>query len=345
MEREIRVMEDLSSLSEEWDAYVAQQPEATFFHGMGWQRVIDRCFSYRPVRLAALEQGKITGVLPAFVTPQLPFGRAMISAPLAVYGGIAADDEATRQALLAEGQKQADARRVRYFELRNVEPVGDMPVKELYVTFRREISADHEENLAAIPRKQRRMVRQGAKKGLTSQIGGAEFLDGFYDIYSGSVRNLGTPVFPKKLFRSLLEEFGEACKILAVFHEGKMVAGVMTFFFRDQVLPYYGGALKEAFKLTVNDFMYWELMCHAADNGYRIFDFGRSKQDTGPYRFKRHWGFEPEPLNYQYHLVTMREMPDMSPKNPKFSVAIELWKKMPLRLTQWIGPSVVRYFP
>ncbi len=236
--------------------------------------------------------------------------------------------------------------KVRFLELRHETPFGDLPVKDLYVTFRRPIFPDEEKNLAAIPRKQRRMVRQGDKHGLTARVGGEELLKGFYAVYSHSVRNLGTPVYPFQLFERLLKELGpNGCRILAVFHRSEMVAGVMTFFFRDQVMPYYGGALQSAFAYAANDFMYWKLMCFGAEQGYKVFDFGRSKKGAGSYDFKRHWGFEPVPLSYEYYLVKQEELPNANPLNPKFALAISMWKKMPLPLSQWLGPKVVRFFP
>ena len=199
--------------------------------------------------------------------------------------------------------------------------------------------------MAAIPRNQRRSIRVGIANGLTSRLGDVELLHDFYDVYSRSMRNHGTPVFPRSLFANLLREFGPACRILGVFHGGRMVAGVMTFLFRDQVMPYYGGALRDAFRLAANDFMYWSLMCHGQAQGYRVFDFGRSKVDSGSYHFKRHWGFEPTPLPYQFLLIRQDTIPDLSPRNPKFAGAIRLWRRIPLPVTQWIGPKVIRYFP
>ena len=213
------------------------------------------------------------------------------------------------------------------------------------MTFRRPILATADENMAAIPRNQRRSIRIGVKSGLTSEVGREELLDPFYALYSHSVRNLGTPVFPRSLFANLLSEFGEACRILLVRREGRPVAAVLTFFFRDEVLPYYGGARREEFRYAVNDFMYWSLIEYGMKQGYKIFDFGRSKKGSGSYDFKRHWGFEPTPLHYQYHLIRQRSIPDLNPRNPKFSLAIELWKRMPLWLSQRLGPALVRYFP
>jgi FemAB-related protein (PEP-CTERM system-associated) len=344
MQPEISI-QDSSLLEKSWDEYVLRHPQATFFHLRGWQHVIAQTFPYQAFSCVAQRDGRISGVLPLFLVRNLPFGRSLVSTPFAVYGGVCADDTETGLALLCYAQNLARQMGVRYLELRHQIPFGDIPIKDLYVTFRRDISGNPEENIAAIPRKQRRMIRQGEKHGLIAQVGGEEFLKGFYHIYAHSVRNLGTPVFPLKLFANLLREFGPACRILVVFREGQMVAGVMTFFFRDQVMPYYSGALQDAFRYAVNDFMYWSLLCHGAEQGYRSFDFGRSKQGTGSYDFKRHWGFEPAPLTYQYCLVRQKTVPDQNPLNPQFSLAIRTWRHLPLWLTKALGPKIVRFFP
>jgi FemAB-related protein (PEP-CTERM system-associated) len=235
-------------------------------------------------------------------------------------------------------------RKGRYIELRHIKAAnGSLPKKDLYVTFRRPIFDTEEANMSAIPRKERAEVRKGMKNNLVSRWGGEEVLDPFYHVYSSSVLNLGTPVFPKSLFRNLLAEFGEKCRILTVWNGNMMCAGVMTFFFRDQVMPYYGGALKECFSLSVNDLMYWDLFRYGQENGYKVFDFGRSKKGSGSYKFKEHWGFAPEPLEYQYYLPEGVRMPNVSPSNPKFSFAIDLWKRLPQSIANRIGPPITRY--
>jgi FemAB-related protein (PEP-CTERM system-associated) len=344
MPSEIKI-EHFSSAEKTWDEYVLRHPQATFFHLMGWQRVLEQTFPYRAFSCVALRDGRISGVLPLFLVRNLPFGQSLVSMPWGVYGGICADDDETQSALLNYAKTLAQRLVVRYLELRNQAPCCDLPATDLYVTFRKEIASDPETNMAAIPRKQRRMIRHGDKHGLTAQMGGEEFLKGFYHLYAHSVRNLGTPVFSVRFMANLLREFGPACRILAVFHEEQMVAGVMTFFFRDRVMPYYGGALRHALRYAVNDFMYWHLLCYGAEQGYRIFDFGRSKKGTGSYDFKRHWGFEPTPLAYQYHLVRQKTLPNQNPLNPRFALAIQTWKRMPLWLSRWLGPRVVRFFP
>jgi len=334
-----------SHVASEWHAYSLSHPEATFFHSLSWQKMLLRTFLYKGLCCIAIKNGKICGIFPLFLVRNLFSGHSLISAPLGVYGGICADDLESQNALLSFAKKLASDHQVLYLEIRNQVPFGEMPVKDLYVTFKREIFADEEKNFSAIPRKQRRMIRQGEKNNLSAKIGGEEFLEEFYNVYSQSVRNLGTPVYPMVLFRNLFSEVGKNCRILAVFQNSVMVAGVMTFFFRDQVLPYYGGALRSALKYCVNDYMYWKLLCFGASQGYKVFDFGRSKKETGAYHFKRHWGFEPMPLSYQYHLVQAEKIPDFSPRNPKFHLAIECWKRLPLSVTQWLGPKVVQFFP
>jgi FemAB-related protein (PEP-CTERM system-associated) len=152
-------------------------------------------------------------------------------------------------------------------------------------------------------------------------------------------------VFPRRLFRAIAQEFGKECELLTVWKDGRIQAGVLSLFYEDQVLPYYGGALQDALQYSVNDFMYWELMCHAARAGCRTFDFGRSREGTGAYHFKRHWGFEPTPLPYQYILASGGRMPNLSPSNPKMRLAVRAWKRLPLSVTKVVGPRLTKYLP
>jgi FemAB-related protein (PEP-CTERM system-associated) len=330
---------------ETWDDFVAAQPDATFFHRAGWQRVIERTFGYRSHCLAAWREGRLAGVLPLFLVPTLPWGHALVSPPQAAYGGPLADGADSREKLLQHARLLGEALGARYIEFRNLAPLEGLPMKNLYVTFRRAILPTADENMARIPRNQRRSIRIGLKSGLTSEVGGGDLLDPFYDLYSYSLRNLGTPTYPRALFANQLAEFASDCRILLVRREGRPVAAVLSFFFRDEVIPYYAGARREEARYAVNDFMYWSLLCHGMEKGYKVFDFGRSKKASGSYDFKRHWGFEPTPLYYQYQLVRQRTLPDLTPRNPKFSLAIELWKRLPLWLTRRLGPPIVRYFP
>jgi FemAB-related protein (PEP-CTERM system-associated) len=198
--------------------------------------------------------------------------------------------------------------------------------------------------MAAIPRKQRRMIRQGIKHELEARRGW-EPLAQFYEIYLTSLRRLGSPAFPLRLFEAIRDLFGKEAQLLTVWHQGQMVSGVISLFFGERVMPYYGGALEEAFSLAVNDFMYWELMRESGLAGFKTFDFGRSREGTGPYDFKRHWGFEPAPLAYQYLLVNGHVIPNNSPSNPRLKPFIEGWKRLPLPVVRWVGPGLTRWLP
>lgn len=324
-----------------WDGFVERHPDATFFHLSGWKTVIEKAFGHRTYFLYTEEGGGITGVLPLVHVNSLLFGNSLVSCAFCVYGGAVADNEDSRQLLEAEACRLAGQLGVDALELRNrVRQHPDWPYKELYVTFRKQMDADVEKNMLAIPRKQRAMVRKGIEAGLTSTID--HDVNRLHLAYSESVRNLGTPVFPKKYFQTLKDVFGEQCEILSVEHNGQLIASVMSFYFRDEVLPYYGGGTELARDLKGNDFMYWEVMRRAVEKGVKIFDYGRSKMGTGSYSFKKNWGFVPEPLFYEFYLVKAKELPDINPLNPKYQLFIAAWKRLPLPISQAIGPWLSR---
>ena len=322
-----------------WDAFVEACPEGTFFHLSGWKTVLECAFGHRTYYLYAELNGEIQGVLPLAQVKSFLFGNTLASLPFCVYGGIIANSDEARVALREAACELASQLKVDALEMRNTQASGlDWPTKKLYATFIKEIDSDPDVNMKAIPRKQRAVVRKGIKAGLVSEIDpGWQRL---HRIYSESVRNLGTPVFSGNYFRILREIFAEKCDVLMITHEGQDIAGVMSFYFKDQVLPYYGGSITEARALKGNDFMYWELMRRSGEQGIRIFDYGRSKEGTGPYSFKKNWGFTPEPLSYEYFLVKSKAMPDINPLNPKYRIFVNSWKKLPLPVANLIGPML-----
>ena len=326
-----------------WDAFVLGLPEATFFHRFGWKRVIEQAFGHRSHFLLAERAGRIEGVLPLAEVKSRLFGHSLVSTPFCVYGGIAAATSPARAALDQHAQDLAAGLGVGHLEYRDRDAPAhaDWPGTELYVTFRKELDPDVEKNMLAIPRKQRAMVRKGIKNDLRVDM--ETGVDGFFAVYADNVRRHGTPALAKRYFALLREVFGRDCDVLLVRSpEGKVVSGVLSFHFRDEILPYYAGDALEARNLAANDFKYWELMRRACERGARVFDYGRSKVGTGPYDFKRNWGFEPTPLHYRYKLVRADRVPENNPNNPKYRLFIKAWQRMPLALTNFLGPHIVK---
>lgn len=325
-----------------WDEFVAKSAEATFFHRSGWKTVLENAFGHRGYFLYAERDEKIEGILPLGHNKSVLFGNVLVSTPFCVYGGVVAENQEAASALRQAACDLAHSLKVDALELRNLKSSNEgWAEKNLYSTFRKSIDADPEVNMKAIPSKQRTMVRKGIKNGLVSEVG--DYWDRAYRVYSESVRNLGTPVFSKKYFKTLKHVFGDDCGVMMISHQGKDVAGVVSFYFRDEVLPYYGGSVAAARSIKgVNDFMYWELMRRSAEQGIKVFDFGRSKNGTGPYKFKKHWGFVPEPLHYEYSLITADSAPDVNPLNPKYQLFIKAWKKLPLFAANMMGPILAK---
>jgi hypothetical protein len=345
-----------------WDEFVRSHPEGTFFHLAGWQQVLERAFGHRTHYLLVESGRAIRGVLPLAEVKSLLFGHALVSTPFCVYGGILASDDAARRALEERACELARNLQVDHLEMRNRRRQHPQwPCKDLYVTFRKQIIPESEANMQAIPRKQRAVIRKALQRGLSSEIDNS--VERHYALYSESLRNLGTPVFARRYLEILQEVFAADCEITVVVDRlqpdspkpasqqpapagaarGRPLAAVLSFIFRDEILPYYGGGSAAARGTGANDFMYWEVMERARQRGLRRFDYGRSKRGTGSFDFKVHWGFEPEPLCYEYYLVRAREVPNLSPTNAKYAGFISLWRRLPLYVTRLFGPALARF--
>jgi FemAB-related protein (PEP-CTERM system-associated) len=231
-----------------WNAYVFKHPHGSVFHLNQWLRSIQSTFKHKPIHhVSESPDGEIIGILPLFLVRSRIFGSMLVSIPQAAYGGILADDQPTSDILLSKAQEIAQQEKVQFLEIRNFRESIENPnllTKDLYVTFRQELFSDPEKNLLSIPRKTRAECREGIKNGLEFNVN-AIGIDGFYQVYSRSVRDLGTPVFTKKLLSNGLREFGDQCKIFSVHWQGKLVSAVWTLFYKDEVIPYFGGSLRE----------------------------------------------------------------------------------------------------
>jgi FemAB-related protein (PEP-CTERM system-associated) len=329
-----------------WDSFVLSHADGTFFHQTSWMRVMARTYGYRPHYFFTERDGQVTGVAPAFLVSSWLSGRCLISLPFAVYGGVCALDIDSEDALVGHLEQLAKEQQIEYLELRNrngrLRP--DYHANTRYASFTIPLVPDTEKLYSAFPKDIRYMIRKAEKAGLRVRKG-IEQLDSFYKLMTINLRRLGTPAFPRALYANLIEEYGDQVDLTLVYSDDKAVAGAMSFRFREWMQPYYFGSLDEAKGLAANNFLWWKLIEHAAHAGCQTFDFGRSKKDSGNFDFKKKWHPRIETLNYQVRLICRKEVPNFSPTNPKFEMATNIWKKLPLSLTRAIGPRVVRWFP
>lgn len=327
---------------EHWERFVERCPDASFFHRIGWRTVLEEVFRHRTHYLLAEREAELIGVLPLAEVRSRLFGHALTSLPFGVYGGAAATDPAAIAALHRAADALAQRLGVNHLELRNRElRETAWPRQTLYVTFRKALAPEPEANMLAIPRKQRAMVRKGIKHQLRSVID--PDAGRFFRLYADNVLRHGTPALPRRYFDCLQRVFGGDCEVLTVVDtQGTPVSSVLSFYFRDEVLPYYAGDHVRARSVAANDFKYWELMRRACERGCRVFDYGRSKRDSGSYAFKKNWGFEPTPLSYEYRLYRGDEVPQNNPNNPRYRAFIALWRRLPLPVANALGPLLVR---
>jgi FemAB-related protein (PEP-CTERM system-associated) len=319
-------------------AFVARHPQATPFHRGEWLRAVERGCGHRSYTLIAEAFGTVTGYLPLTHVRSRLFGSALVSTGFAVGGGILATDQASAERLAAAAASLAAELRCASVELRGGMFPEAWPRREaVYAGFARPLpTCGDDAILKSIPRKQRAEVRRAMTFGLDVAVG--RDAGAHYRVYSESVRNLGTPVFPRTLFDAALEAFGGDADILTVSKDGRPLASVLSLYSNGTVFPYWGGGTSEARALRANELMYYELMRHAAARGCTRFDFGRSKLGTGAYAFKKNWGFEPAPLAYAVH----GEARDTNPLSAKYRLQVALWKKLPLAVANRLGPPIAR---
>ena len=331
---------DLPAIGAFFDAH----PDATVFHRLEWAAAIERATGHRTHWLIAERGTAIRAVLPLTEVHAPLFGRALVSTGFAVGGGVLEARPGDGAGLFAAAEELASRTSCGGIDLRGgVLPDGPgwHHKRDSHTGFVRDLAVDDETELLAIPRKQRAEVRRGLGNGLQIRVGrGLRDRIDHYAVYAESVRNLGTPVFPRALFEAVLDTLGDDADILTVSREGSPLASVLSLYHRGTVLPYWGGGVFAARTSRANDVMYYALMNHARARGCRRFDFGRSKTGSGPYHFKRNWGFTPEPLHYAQWTPAGARPRDVDPLSPRYRAKIALWQKLPLALANRIGPLI-----
>ena len=329
------------------ERFVTQQG-GSVFHRPLWLRAIERGTGQQAMGLVLEQAGQLTGWLPLTLVHSPLFGRALVSSGFGVGGGVLAQRRHDAETLCRAAEELALRHQAVSVELRGGDAPPDWQVTTTsHCNFANDLAEDDEAQLLAIPRKARAEVRKGLKTDFEITIGSDEAdRVAHYAVYAESVHNLGTPVFPRRLFDAVLDAFGAEADILTVHHDGTPVASVLSLYHDDgkgpTVMPYWGGGTYAARGLRANERMYYELMLHARKRGCTRFDFGRSKTESGPYFFKKNWGFEPEPLTYSRWSAPGVAARNIDPTDESYARKIALWKRLPLRLANAIGPHIAR---
>lgn len=330
-----------------WDSYVLSSPLSAGYHQSGWRRVIEEAFGHRTYYLTVRENnGALRGIVPLVLLASRGFGRFLVSLPFVNYGGVLADSPEAQRALEAYAVEQANELNAAHIELRHQQQIETPWVAtERKVSMRLPLPGAYEELVKAFPSKLRSQVRRAQKEGMTARVGGSECLDEFYVVFSRCMRDLGTPVYAKDFFAKILEVFPKESRICVVSHGETPVAAGFLHGFRSSLEIPWAASDKRFNKLAPNMLLYGTVLEYACQQGFQVFDFGRSSPDSGTYRFKEQWGAQPQQLHWYYWMKDGRQVPQLNPQNPKYALAIRLWQKLPVAVANLLGPHIVKHLP
>lgn len=342
----IPTVERFSGDPEEWDAFVDSMPSASGYHHFAWARILEQSFGHTSYYLAARTSGAITGVLPLVHMRSLLFGNFLVSLPFVTYGGLLCRDEASTSALLEAAGRLRQELGARHVECRHTQRMHlDLPAKTHKVSMVLPLAADADSMWKGFNAKVRNQVRKAEKAGLEVLRGGDELLDDFYTVFVRNMRDLGTPVYAKSFFANVLAGFPERTLLVSIRSRGRAIAAGLLYWHGDTLEIPWASSIRDFNSLCPNNLLYWESIRHGISQGLARFDMGRSTPGAGPFKFKEQWGAHPEALSWHYILAQGATLPDITNQNPKYSLAINVWRRLPLALTQLVGPRIVRCIP
>jgi len=326
-----------------WDQFVTEHTGPVGYHWWAWRHVFHRAFGHEPIYLLARQGRQIVGVLPLVHIRSVISGRTLTSLPFLNYGGVVADSNAAANSLLELAAQVARLRRCKHIELRHVSRrFPQLPCRQHKVAMLLALQPGMWERL---DRKVRNQIRKAQKSGLTVEDGGAELLGDFYAVFARNMRDLGTPVYSKRLFDEVLRVFPDRAHVHVVRLQGRPIAAGLSYRTRITVEMPWASSVREFNTLCPNHLLYWSAIESAADAGCQTFDFGRSTPGEGTFRFKEQWGAQPVPLHWEYDLMGGTSLPNLGPSNPKYHMVIETWKRLPLAVATRLGPLIVRAIP
>ena len=341
-----KVLQYLTGYEIAWSEYVESSPNATIAHQIDWKNVIEKGIGHKPRYLLAIEENSIRGILPLVVVKTWWQSRYIISLPWIDYGGICADDLDTEKMLLDEARRITESEKAQFMELRSVKASDhNLAIRQDKATFLLKLDSNPDKIWKNFNAKLRNQIRKSQKSGLSTEFGGIEKLRSFYKVFSYNMRDLGTPVWGFKFFKAILETFPSTAQLVLVIKDTKAIAGGLLLSFKDRLYIPSASAYRSSLKYCPNHALYWEVIRRGCEQGYKYFDFGRSTLNSPTYNFKKQWVPTPTPLVWQYYLNKAKEMPAISPDNPKYRIFINLWRKLPLPIANFLGPKVIKNFP
>ena len=328
-----------------WDQFVERHPEASGYHLTAWRSIFEDVFGHRTLNLSAMRDDRVVGILPLVEFRSRLFGRFAVSLPFVNQGGVVADDEEAARRLVDRAIEEARSRGLDHIELRHERRCfPDLADKQHKVSMRLRLPDTSEALWNQLDRKVRNQIRKAEKSGIVASGGGAELMDAFYDVFAENMRDLGTPVYPRAFFASVMERFPARTRIHVVRLGEEVVASSLTFAWRDSIEVPWASSLRRHRDKSPNNLLYWAMLQQAIADRRRVFDFGRSTPNEGTYHFKSQWGAEPGPMHWEYWLAS-GALPDQSPANPKYRAAIAVWRRLPLWVSNRVGPHLVRHLP
>lgn len=330
-----------------WDAYVASHPDSSNYHQYGWRKVVEKSFGHRTMYLAATNRNnEICGILPFVQMKSRLFGSFLVSLPFFNYGGLLVSEDSAAATLLDVSRKMLAGTGVDYIEFRHLKRYVDVvATKQHKVTMILDLKYSEKDQWNSLDAKVRNQVRKAEKSGLQAVTGRAELLDGFYEVFCRNMRDLGTPVYDRSFFSNILDEFPDSTQIISVIQNGRTIASALLTWYKDILEVPWASSNRDFSMLCPNNLLYWEAIRFAIKTGVRKFDFGRSTPGEGTYKFKKQWGAMPVQLYWQYLLREGNTLPEVNPKNPRYRLAIQAWQRLPLILTNLLGPHIVRCIP
>ncbi len=341
------VVKEYTGDSTEWDAFVQQHAEAKIYHLYRWREVIREAFGHHSLYLAAYSGEELVGVLPLIIFKSSLFGKFLVSIPFFNYGGELVTSSTVREAFYRYLQDWMREQDFQFIEFRHDHPIDtQLPVKQHKVTFLLSLPDDPEILWKALKAKVRSQVRRPLKEYMSAVVGSEELLDDYYTVFARNMRDLGTPVYAKKFFATILKHFPEKARLVVVYSKEKVpVAASFLLGFRNTIEIPWASSVREYNRFSPNMLLYWKSFETAIENGYTVFDFGRCTPGGGTYRFKKQWGGTEKPLYWYYILPEGEELPQINPENPRYELAIKIWQRLPVWLTKLIGPGIIKHIP